>query len=395
MSTTVCHHKQVYRGFRVPSATISNLAQPSGTNSIRHSHSGRPAAGEAGEQRIADSIAAWFRRLGGDVAIDEVLPGRPNIYGLWPGESEEWIAVDVHVDTVGVEQMIGDPFAGEISQERVWGRGAVDTKASLGVILALIEHMQLTGQQPRPSLLIGATVDEEFGATGAPAFATWIAEQSLAVSQMVVGEPTLCVPVIGHRGVARFELTFIGEPAHSSQPQQGRNAIVAAARTVIAYADEHQRLQGQAPTNLGNPTLTSTIIQGGSGNNVVPDRCTLFIDRRVVDGEEPEAVIDHLYAMAQQHTDLPVELTRQLEVHAFYQPGDSAWVKQLAAWSGSKPQLAPYGTNAWAYRNLPCETVVIGPGSVDQAHGVREWVEISELEKIGQIYAKWWGINLE
>ena len=59
-----------------------------------------------------------------------------------------------------------------------------------------------------------------------------------------------------------------------------------------------------------------------------------------------------------------------------------------------QPQLAPYGTNAWAYRNLPCETIVIGPGSIDQAHGAREWVEIAELEKIGQIYAKWWGLNL-
>jgi acetylornithine deacetylase/succinyl-diaminopimelate desuccinylase-like protein len=352
-----------------------------------------PRAGEAGEQRIAAALAEWFNRLGGDVVISEVLPGRPNVYGLWPGASDGWLAVDVHVDTVGVEQMTNDPFAGEISQGRVWGRGAVDTKASLGVILALIEEMQLSGQLPRHNLLIGATADEEYGATGAPAMAAWIAENSLDVLQMVVGEPTLCVPVTGHRGVARFELAFHGLATHSSQPHLGRNAIVAAARTIVAYDDEHRRLQSMPPSPVGHPTLTSTIIHGGSGGNVVPDHCTLFIDRRVVAGEEPDEVIDNLYAIAQQHANLPVELIRQLRVHAFYQPSDSAWIQQLAAWSGNTPQLAPYGTNAWAYRNLPCETVVIGPGSVDQAHGVQEWVEISELAKIGQIYAKWWGID--
>jgi acetylornithine deacetylase/succinyl-diaminopimelate desuccinylase-like protein len=253
--------------------------------------------------------------------------------------------------------------------------------------------MQSSGKLPRHNLLIGATVDEEFGATGAPAFAAWITQQSLPVRQMLVAEPTGCVPVIGHRGVARFELTFIGEAAHSSQPEQGRNAIVAAARTIVAYAEAHRKLQQGEPTPLGYATLTPTIIHGGSGANVVPDRCTLFVDRRVVNGEEPERIIGDLYALAKEHAELPVELTRQLEISAFYQPADSSWVRQLAEWSGHQPQLAPYGTNAWAYRNLPCETVVIGPGSIEQAHGAREWVEIAELEKIAHIYAKWWGVE--
>lgn len=369
---------------------LSRLVQIPSITPVQ-ARAGDPAAGEA---RIANAIAHWFERLGADVAIDEVLPNRPNVYGLWPGTSDRWVAVDVHVDTVGVNQMTEAPFSGDVRDGRVWGRGAVDTKASLGVILALIEHMQVSRQTPNVGLLIGATVDEEFGATGAPAFAAWIAEQGIEVAQIVVAEPTRCVPVTGHRGVARFELAFIGEATHSSQPHFGRNAIVAAARTVVAYADEHARLQQSPPANLGCPTLTSTIIHGGSGNNVVPDRCTLFIDRRVVDGEDPVTVIDDLYALAQRSAELPVEITRQLEIHAFYQPADSLWIQQLAAWSGHAPQHAPYGTNAWAYRNLPCETVVIGPGSVDQAHGATEWVELAELEKIGQIYAHWWGLDL-
>ena len=369
---------------------LSHLVQ---NPSVTPSQAG-PRAGEPGEARVADFVAKWFKRLGGDVVVDEIAPGRPNVYGLWPGQTEAWIAVDVHIDTVGVEQMTEDPFSGDIRDGRVWGRGAVDTKATLAVILALIEEMQMTHQIPQASLIIGATVDEEVSTLGAPAFAKFLAELPFPVDQLIVGEPTRCVPVIGHAGVARFELTFHGEAAHSSQPQFGRNAIVAAARTVVAFADEHERLQAQTAVKLGHPSLTSTIIKGGAGENIVPDHCTLYIDRRVMDGEDPRKVIDELYTMAQQAAELPVELTRKLEIPAFYQSAESAWVKQLAEWSGSAPKLEPYGTNAWAYGNLPCETVVLGPGSIDQAHGAEEWVEIAELEKISQIYAKWWGLNL-
>ncbi len=361
--------------------------------SVTPSHAG-VRAGEPGEARIAAAVAEWFARLGGDVAVDHVAPGRPNVYGMWPGLTEQWVAVDVHVDTVGVEEMEGDPFSGEVRAGRVWGRGAVDTKATLAVVLALIEHMQITSQTPQASLVIGATVDEEVSVLGAPAFAAYLDQLPFDVTQLLVAEPTRCIPVIGHPGVARFELAFAGKAAHSAQPHLGRNAIVAAAHTVIAFAHEHAHLQEQPPANLGHPALTSTMIQGGSGGNIVPERCTLFVDRRVMDGEEPGPVIDQLYALAQSVAQLPVELTRQLEIPAFYQPAASSWVQQLSRWSGHAPQFAPYGTNAWAYRDLPCDTVVMGPGSIEQAHGASEWVEIDELARIAQIYAQWWGINV-
>jgi acetylornithine deacetylase/succinyl-diaminopimelate desuccinylase-like protein len=353
-----------------------------------------PRSGAPGEERIAQQIAAWFRELNGQVEMDEVLPDRPNVYGRWPGQTDSWVAVDIHVDTVGVEQMTGDPFSGELRDGRVWGRGAVDTKATLGVVLALLEWMQRNSHTPLPSLLIGATVDEEFGITGAPAFAAWIRRQPFQVAQLAVAEPTRCAPIYGHRGAARFELTFQGVSAHTSQPDLGRNAIVAAARTVLAYVEEHTRLQTLPATALGHAALTASIIQGGTGLNVVPDRCTLQVDRRIVDGEQANVVAEQLFRIAQEHGGLPVEMRPLLELNAFLQPLDSPWIRQLAAWSGEQPQVAPYGTNAVAYGDLPAECVVIGPGSIDQAHGAEEWVEVAELDKLARIYARWWGIPL-
>src|SRR3954468_8855777 len=71
-----------------------------------------PRAGVPGEARISEAIAGWFGDFGGDVFLDEIAPGRANVYGVWTGETDAWAAVDAHVDTVGVEQMTGDPFSG-------------------------------------------------------------------------------------------------------------------------------------------------------------------------------------------------------------------------------------------------------------------------------------------
>jgi acetylornithine deacetylase/succinyl-diaminopimelate desuccinylase-like protein len=354
-----------------------------------------PRSGPAGEAALANEVARWFRQFGGQVSVEEVLPRRPNVYGIWRGRSNRWAAVDVHLDTVGVEQMADDAFSGRVRDGRVFGRGAVDCKASLAVILALLEAIHQAGQAFESNLLIAATVDEEVGARGAPAFARWIRKQGLSIDQLVVAEPTGCAPVYGHKGLLRLEFQVQGRSAHSSQPQLGQNAIVASAPLVLALDEEHRRLLA-APvrTALGPGTLTVSIIRGGQGINVVPDVCHIYVDRRLTAGEKPREVSVALYAVAQRNCPLPVTMNVIQEFPAFLQSPDTAWVRQLAGWSGQEPTIAPFGTNAWAYDSLPCECVVLGPGSIDQAHGEEEWVAISELEKLARIYLGWWGGQL-
>ncbi len=361
-----------------------------------------PRAGVPGEARLAAEVTRWFQAFGGEVHRHEVLPNRPNIYGLWRGRSDRWLAVDVHMDTVGVEQMLGDPFSGRIEAGRVYGRGAVDTKASLAVVLAMLEAMHQAGQTPPTNLLIAATMDEEMRGQGAVAFAEWVRQQGLPLDQLAVAEPTLCGPVYGHKGALRMGFEVLGKSTHSSQPELGQNAITAAARLILTLDEEHQRLQSLTPSpfkgegwggGLGPPTLTVTIIHGGIGENVVPESCQLFIDRRIVDGEKSLDVAVALQELAQQACPLPVRTTTGLAVEAFLQPPDTPWLRQLAAWSGREPAVVPYGTNASAYGGLARECVVIGPGSIDQAHGSEEWVTIAELEKMAGIYVQWWGLQ--
>jgi acetylornithine deacetylase/succinyl-diaminopimelate desuccinylase-like protein len=351
-------------------------------------------AGETGESRLGAQVADWFAQFGGEVHRHQVLPGRDNIYGIWRGRTDRWAALDVHMDTVGVAQMPGDPFDGRIENGRVYGRGAVDTKASLAVALALLEAMHDRGQQPAYNLLIAATVDEEVGATGAPAFADWIQQQGIVVDQFAVAEPTNCTPVHGHKGVVRLIFDIAGTAAHSSQPQLGQNAVVAGAHLVLAFEEENLRLQTEPPpTPLGRAFLTPTIIHGGVGINTVPDACQVAIDRRVVSGEAANAVVDGLIDLAHMVCPLPLTVQTQKALDPFFQPPDTEWVQQLAEWSGNAPMVVPYGTNAFAYPAIANECVVFGPGSIDQAHSAEEWVEISQLQKVADMYARWWDIG--
>lgn len=350
-----------------------------------------PDQGGEGEGKLASQVADWFAQLGGEVHRHEVWPGRPNIYGIWRGRTQRWLAVDVHMDTVGVAQMTDEPFDGRIEQGRVYGRGAVDTKATLAVVLGLLEAMQADERSPADNLLIAATVDEESGATGAPAFADWLQARQIVPDQLAVAEPTQCTPIHGHKGVVRLTFHVQGAATHSSQPERGKNAVTAAAHIVLAMEAESKRLSEPShETALGFPKLTVSLIQGGTGINVVPDACYVSIDRRVVVGEDPETITQELYDLARQSCPLPVEMTIKRQIQAFYQSPDTVWVRQLAEWSGREATVAPYGTNAWAYDEAVQERVVIGPGSIDQAHGPVEWVAIDQLEKLAHIYSRWW-----
>jgi acetylornithine deacetylase len=114
------------------------------------------------------------------------------------------------------------------------------------------------------------------------------------------------------------------------------------------------------------------------------------IDRRVAPQEERGRVESALIELARRACPLPITVETFKQIPAFDQPPDHPWIRQLAEWAAREPTAVPYGTNAWAYADLAKACVVIGPGSIDQAHGDEEWVEVSELEKLAGIYARWW-----
>lgn len=356
--------------------------------------------GPPGEAVLAETIATRSRQAGAvEVILDEVAPDRPNVYARFDGRSERLVVVDVHTDTVSVEHMTDPPFDGRIDNARVWGRGALDSKATLGVLLHLLEDWGARNLRPAANLLLVGTVSEEVGGLlGATRFCDWVSEQDLHIHQLLVAEPTDFRPVHALRGLVLINVTTLGVAAHSARPELGVNAIEAMVSVVLALRGEHDRLQAGTPaTEAGLPTLTVTQIEGGTGSNVVPDRCTVTVGRRLVPGENPERVFDGLVRMVSAVSAVPCVVESILPrspqgmvgTPAFYQAPNSALIQRLATLANTTPTTAPYGANALRYQQIADETVVFGPGSIDLAHQATEYVEIADLERLSTILTGW------
>ena len=376
---------------------VSRLVQLPSVNPL---HAG-PNSGVVGEQALAFALVEWFEELGAsEVILDEVYDERPNIYAFFAGRTDRLVAIDVHLDTVTVENMVDPPFDGRIEDGHVWGRGSLDTKASVGVICALLESWKSEGLAAEPTILVVGTVGEEAGGLmGARRFREWAESRQLIIDQMVVCEPTMCAPVHGHKGAIGMRVDVIGKSAHSALPHLGANAIHAAARIIVALEDHHDALiAGPASTEVGTGTLLTTTIRGGLAGNVVPDRCTITVGRRIAPGEDPATEFERLSRIVTDASPLPVEITALLAEPgrppgspAFYQLPDSSLVRTLAEATGEAPTCAPFGTNALRYDSFANEKVVFGPGSIDEAHKPTECVRIADLERIATAYEAWLG----
>lgn len=366
--------------------------------SVNPLHAG-PRSGPGGERDFALALGGWLADLGAtEVELDDVVDGRPNLYALVPGRTGRVVVLDAHLDTVTVENMTDPPFDGRIEDGCVWGRGSLDTKASLGIICALMDSWAEQGLRPEPTLLVVGTVGEEAGGLpGATAFRRWVEGRGLVIDQMVVSEPTGCRPVHGHKGAIGLRVTVHGESAHSATPERGRNAVFAAAHVIGALEDlSHELVAGPAGTALGTGTLLVSMVQGGVAPNVVPDRCELVVGRRLVPGEDPASEFARIEAVARAASPLPVTVEPLLRMPdgslgspAFYQDPTSSLVSVLAAGAGTSPATAPFGTNALRYGGLARETCVFGPGDIENAHKATECVGLADLERAARALQGW------
>lgn len=350
-----------------------------------------PVSGDDGERAMSSWLADRADALGADVTLDDIVDGRNNVYARFAGQTDRVVTIDVHMDTVGVEHMTDPPFDGRIEHDRVWGRGSVDTKATLAIVLTVLEEMQRAGERPVPTVNVVGTISEEMGGLiGAAGYRDWLEANGDRVDQMIVAEPTMCAPVHGHKGGMGLEITVHGHAAHSSKPHLGQNAIGGAARIIAAVEAEHERLQQLVPaTEVGNGTCSVTEISGGVARNIIPPHCHVYAGRRLAPGEDPDAEYAHLCQIvraAASPLTVDIALANGMASAGFYQDPSSALVTCLAELGGNAPDVATYGSNALRYGEVADEIVIFGPGSIDQAHQAVEWIDIAEIDKAADIY---------
>jgi acetylornithine deacetylase/succinyl-diaminopimelate desuccinylase-like protein len=353
-----------------------------------------PKSGTDGERSVSAWMAERAADLGADVTVHDVLDGRNNVYARFEGESDRAVTVDVHLDTVGVEHMTDPAFDGRIEDGRVYGRGSVDTKATLALVFSALEELRAEGKRPVPTVNVVGTISEEMGGLiGAVGYRDWLIERGQIIDQLIVAEPTMCAPVHGHKGGLGLEITIHGHAAHSSKPHLGQNAISAAARIIAAIDAEQERLASlPATTAVGNGTVSVMEVEGGLARNIIPDCCTMYAGRRTAPGEIPADVYEQLCdlvrsAAAPLLTDI-INPSGEGSA-AFYQDPNSPLVQTLCELAGTSPDTAAYGSNALRYPEVAKEVVVFGPGSIDQAHQAVEWIDISQLDRAANIYRRW------
>jgi acetylornithine deacetylase len=348
--------------------------------------------GTRGERDVADYIERRARRAGLRVTRQPVLPGRDNILvELRTGRAVPTLLFESHMDTVSLGLM-KDPLVPTYRGGRLYGRGACDTKATLAGMLYAME--ECAGQtDPLPcDLVFCAAVDEEHAYRGVTA----LIASGFRADGAVVGEPTGLKIVPASKGCARFAVRTLGRAAHSSVPQEGDNAIYRM-MDMLRYLREtaEPALAKIRHPLCGSPTLSVGVIRGGQQINIVPDRCEIEVDRRIVPGESPERVIAEMedgMRKALEPEGVVLQVETLLLDWALDTPIDAPIVqaaRRTADRLGLSSALAavPFGSDASKLQALAgIPSIVYGPGSIEQAHSSEEWVPVREVEQAAELY---------
>lgn len=339
-------------------------------------------AGAAGEGAIGEVIAAAMRRVGLDVSVQEILPGRRNVVGVLEGQ-EPWESLMFcgHMDTVGVEGM-ERPFDPVERNGRLYGRGAQDMKGGLAAMIDAARVARARGFR-KGRLIVAAVIDEEHASVGADALVrSWRADAA------VVTEPTDLDVGVAHKGFAWIEVETRGRAAHGSRPADGRDAILRMGRVLTALETLERELQTRHPhPRLGTASLHASFIDGGREWSTYPDRCRLRLERRTIAGEGDEACIEEVERLIEmirrQDADFDASAALVMARPAYQVPASHSLPDRLvraAESAGAAPNQVgmSFWTDAAILGNAGIPSVIFGPGGAG-LHSLEEYVSVADV----------------
>lgn len=340
-----------------------------------------PGTEQIGEETLAIFLSGWLESIGAEVVLEEIKPGRPNLIARFaPLDGRPRILLGPHLDTVGVGGMIVEPFGGEVRDGKLWGRGASDTKGPMAAMLwALHEHQDILADLPVAVDFV-AFMGEESGQWGSKNF---VKRHGKEYSFALVGEPTSMQLVHVTKGSLWATLRATGKAAHSSMPERGENAILKLTRA-LDQLDHHlgAQLATFAHPVLGRSTMNVGLIRGGARPNIVPDLAEAEIDIRITPALAAAGGALKLLTETLAFHDLPIEIINPHENPPMETAADHPMIQRLLA---TDPRCglagAPWFSDAAHLSNGGIPSICIGPGSIDQAHTVDEFIEIPALEE--------------
>lgn len=304
-----------------------------------------------------------------------------------------WVFFESHLDVVSIEGMTIEPFAAKIEDGKMWGRGSCDTKATGAAMLCALKNYRESADQHN-NIGVLFTCDEEVTKRGSVGFAhQQLPTLGFRPEGIIVGEPTMLQPVIAHNGVARIHITTSGVAAHSSNPSNGRSAITEMVKVIQCLESEYiPSLTAQHPLT-GKAQASINMVKGGTQFNIIPDKCEIGMDRRLVPGENPKDVPPAVEAvLAPLKAEMP---GANIQVTVFFDDPPLApsegpfndFVNQVLSQFGPvEPSGVPYGTDASNFAAVGLPAIVLGPGHIAQAHTKDEWIALEQVKKAVEVY---------
>ena len=340
------------------------------------------------EKRGALCLKEIFDREGIPCEVQDLGDNRANFIASF-GEGDKILEYSGHLDVVPCvgnwqHTAIGTTEEGDL----IYGRGACDMKGGVAAMCSAAISMFRDKTPLNGQIRLTFVADEEDANLGMHAFL----DSHKAATYTILGEPTDLHVAIAHRGVGRYYIDLLGHACHAALRSTEETAVAKAARAVMAIEDLNKQLESMTHDVLPSPSIVVTMVQGYEKDNVVPGKVRLLVDFRVLPGmTEPQTrklVQDALDA----HGIVGFELTKH-----FFMPGGevaqahpfvSACVEQAEKLNERKEAPQAFGASCEQCFLVEAgsATVIIGPGSLDQAQTVDEFVEKAQLLRAAKLY---------
>lgn len=343
---------------------------------------------------VIDYLANCFSDLGFNTRVMPLeQTGKVNLIATL-GSGEGGLVLAGHSDTVpyDADNWQSDPFKLTEKDGKLHGLGATDMKGFFPVILEAVKpYLSQTFKHP---LIVLATADEESSMSGARALAR-SGIPGATPRYAVIGEPTNLVPIRAHKGIMMEAVRVQGHSGHSSNPALGKNALEAMNQVMselIQLRGELQLKYRNPAFAVQTPTLNLGCIHGGDGANRICGSCELHFDLRLLpgmDNDEIRAAIQQRLRPIAERSGTDIVLSSLFEgVEPFGENEQSELVKVCEQLTGNSAETVAFATEAPFMQQLGMQTLVLGPGSIDQAHQPDEYIPLDQIEPAVKILRK-------
>ncbi len=341
-------------------------------------------------QGVIQLLADWLEPLGFRIEISQ-LSDSPDKFNLiaTAGDGDGGLVLSGHTDTVPVDRgrWRQDPFQLTRRDGRLYGLGTSDMKSFFALAIEAVRNLDLSNlKQP---LTILATADEESSMSGAKAL---VAENRKLGKHAIIGEPTGLKPIRMHKGISMETIRLLGRSGHSSDPDLGVNALEGMHQVMgelLKWRDELQRKHRNPMFKVEVPTLNLGRIHGGDSPNRICAECELHFDLRPLPGMDLGALRAEISSRLHhilQDSELRIEMQSSFDgIPAMETPADAAIIQAAEELTGERSISVSFGTEGPYFRELGMETVILGPGDIDQAHQPDEYLSEDRIEPMIEI----------